>query len=154
MKTKRFAFAMLLSLLACDSDHVPEQRDGLAPCGTSSDTSAGVESETFAVTGTEDTAGAIGCCYCDQWGATECVDGVATGDECKAYAEKSGAPTQWCEDWCVLECDQPAAWCCSCVTQTCEAWDEGQAACEAWTGGAQIFVWCAGDQAGCWDQCG
>jgi hypothetical protein len=153
MKTKRFAFAMLLSLLACDSDHVPEQRDGLAPCSTSSDTSAGVESETVAVTGTEDTAGALGCCYCDQWGATECVDGVVAGDECKAYAAKTGAPAQWCEDWCVLECDQPAAWCCSCDSQ-CELTTAGEAACVAVSGN----VWCEPDPfggiSGCTAQCG
>ena len=154
MKTTRFTITMLfLALLACDQDQGSDPRAGETPCGTSSDTGSG--SDTVAVTGTEDTAGALGCCYCDQWGATECVDGVFSEVDCKAYAAKSGAPTQWCEDWCVLECDQPAAWCCSCaIPPQCELTTAGEAACVAISGN----VWCEPDPFGgitaCTAQCG
>lgn len=97
-------------LLACDTYPVPIPVE--APCD--SDGAAGSESETDTSsetgssdasldTGTEDTAGALGCCYC-VGGAIECAEWLVSAEECKAYAMATSVHAQWCEDWCALNC--------------------------------------------------
>ncbi len=98
-------------LLACDSYPIhadaPCDSDG-AGSESGTDTSSETGSETGSSdasldTGTEDTSGALGCCYC-VGEALECADWLVSAEECKAYAMATGITAQWCDEWCVLNC--------------------------------------------------
>jgi hypothetical protein len=91
-------------LLACDSYPIPVE----APCDAVSESGTDTSSETGSSdasldTGTEDTSGALGCCYC-VGEALECADWLVSAEECKAYAMATGITAQWCDEWCVLNC--------------------------------------------------